>query len=255
MKTEFKIYLRIVMFFVFFVSCYSGYSQDYSSHLQDGQSFLYRKDYKKAVKSLTSCIEIRNTSIAHFNRGIAYLNLKDTCSFCNDMVQAKYMNKNNVGDKFERFCFKSDTLENNSNEIFIKRTRKGTGLEDFIVYSKIDQDTVVYVVENGQKIYTYLKNCPLYPGGNDKFRDNLMINVEYPSQVQIDGAQGTVIAAALIDIKGKIADVEVITKRNPLLDKATVDVIKKIGTFTPARLQNGVPVTYRMIIPLTFIVE
>tara|TARA_B110000259_G_C13953691_1_gene377834 strand:+ start:180 stop:605 length:426 start_codon:yes stop_codon:yes gene_type:complete len=81
----------------------------------------------------------------------------------------------------------------------------------------------------------------MYPNGK-KGIYNLIINeIIVPKKALQSNIKGKVLIKYFVGIDGYVENIEVIKSVHPLLDKAAVDVIKKMKKWTPGK-KNGKPV-------------
>ena len=248
-------FFKFLILLLFLVVSNVAYSQDYNDFFTKGERCVSKREYKLAIKYFTKAIEIRNTKEAHFNRGVARFRVDDKEGLYYDIEQSKLLLDVRAKKLFNIYCCEIDTIENNSNELILESTHKNNNFKETIIYSKATLDTIVYYKENNQKIYTQLKRKPQYSTGENAMDIFLAKNVIYPREAMVLGVQGTVIASCIIDTNGNVTNVDIITKRHPLLDNATKDVISKIGKFAPAFTNEGLAVPYKLIIPMKFFLE
>jgi protein TonB len=76
-----------------------------------------------------------------------------------------------------------------------------------------------------------------YPGGLESWKRFLIKTLRYPAAAQDNGIKGAVTVKFIVDIDGKVSDVEAISGPQELRDEA-VRVIRLSGKWTPAN-QNG----------------
>jgi len=87
------------------------------------------------------------------------------------------------------------------------------------------------------KTFTKVEIESEYPGGDAAWRRYLLKSLQYPSDAQDNGIQGTVVVQFIVDKEGMVSDVQAISGPEELRKEAE-RVIKKSGKWTPA-VQNG----------------
>ncbi len=87
------------------------------------------------------------------------------------------------------------------------------------------------------KTFTKVEIESEYPGGDAAWRRYLLKSLQYPSDAQDNGIQGTVVVQFIVDKEGLVSDVQAISGPEELRKEAE-RVIKKSGKWTPA-VQNG----------------
>ena len=91
--------------------------------------------------------------------------------------------------------------------------------------------------EDYDKTFTKVEIESEYPGGDAAWRRYLLKSLQYPSDAQDNGIQGTVVVQFIVDKEGMVSDVQAISGPEELRKEAE-RVIKKSGKWTPA-VQNG----------------
>ena len=76
-----------------------------------------------------------------------------------------------------------------------------------------------------------------YPGGQEAWKRYLIKTLRYPTQAQDNGIKGPVVVKFIVDIDGRVSNVEAISGPQELRDEA-VRVIRLSGNWMPAN-QNG----------------
>lgn len=92
---------------------------------------------------------------------------------------------------------------------------------------------------------------PEFPGGMKALMQYLQRSIRYPAICQQQGIQGRVIVQFVVDVDGSIADVQVVKRINPHLDKEAVRVISNMPKWTPG-MQRGENVRVRFTLPVGF---
>jgi len=248
-------FFKFLILLLFFVVSNLAYGQDYNTLFDKGDRALNKKHFEKAVECFSQVIEIRNTEKAHFKRGYARFKLEDKEGFRSDMEQAMYLLNKIAPKMLDKYCYRIDTIERSSNHLILERIRDTEAPKDIIIYSNNFLDTIIYSSINNQRIYSQIKRKPKYSGGEAGFQKFIAKNVEYPRQAMINGIQGTVIASVVIDKDGKVSKIKILSDRHPFLNAASIKVIQKLDKFTPAYSDEGIPVAYKMVIPISFIMQ
>jgi len=91
--------------------------------------------------------------------------------------------------------------------------------------------------EDYDKTFTKVEIESEYPGGDAAWRRYLLKSLQYPSDAQDNGIQGSVVVQFIVDKEGMVSDVQAISGPEELRKEAE-RVIKKSGKWTPA-VQNG----------------
>jgi TonB family protein len=77
------------------------------------------------------------------------------------------------------------------------------------------------------------------------------VNPTYPEEAKKQKIMGAVLLDVVLDAEGKVLDVRIIDDPHPLLSNAAAEAVRQ-WTFTPARKEDGKPVSVRMSISINF---
>lgn len=100
-------------------------------------------------------------------------------------------------------------------------------------------------------VFEYLEEMPEFPGGQTAMMKWLNANMKYPQIAQENGIQGRVMVSFIVEKDGSVSDVKVARGVDPNLDKAAIEVVKKMPKWKPG-MQTGKPVRCRFSLPVTF---
>ncbi len=98
--------------------------------------------------------------------------------------------------------------------------------------------------------FSFAEQNPEYPGGDKAMLDFISSKLQYPQMEKDNHIQGRVVVQFFVSEDGKAADVKVIEKVSPGLDKEAIRVVKML-TFIPGQKQ-GKPVPVHMTLPVNF---
>jgi len=136
-----------------------------------------------------------------------------------------------------------------------RKTQEGSN--NGIDYSLIEvQNNVVpeekhKEVEVKQQVYTFVEQMPQFPGGDDALLQYLAANIKYPEIAKRVAIEGRVIATFIVNKNGDVTDVAVVKGIGGGCDEEAVRVLKTMPHWKPGK-QNGLPVSVRMSVPITF---
>jgi protein TonB len=105
--------------------------------------------------------------------------------------------------------------------------------------------------EEENKVFEFVEQQPLFPGGNGALKDFLHNNVKYPVVAQENGVQGRVVVAFVVEKDGSISDVHVLKSVDPSLDREATRVVKSMPRWQPGK-QNGSAVRVKFNVPVSF---
>lgn len=105
--------------------------------------------------------------------------------------------------------------------------------------------------EEENKVFDFVEQQPLFPGGPAALMKYLSENTKYPVVAQENGVQGRVTVQFVVEKDGSISDVHVLRGVDPSLDKEAVRVVKSMPRWTPGK-QNGITVRVNYRVPVLF---
>ncbi|WP_227607513.1 energy transducer TonB [Hymenobacter translucens] len=108
------------------------------------------------------------------------------------------------------------------------------------------------VVEN--KVYTYVEQMPVPPGGMDALLQYISKNIKYPAMALRNQVEGKVFVAFVVGPDGAVSDVKVQKGIGGGCDEEAVRVIKGLPRWAPGK-QNGRPVSVSFTVPVTFAIK
>lgn len=104
------------------------------------------------------------------------------------------------------------------------------------------------VTWNGDSVYTKVDHMPQFKGGDEGLQRYLSMvakpNVSFSKQYRV-------YASFIVDKKGNLQQVSIVSPAIPELDAHAVEVIKGMPQFTPGT-QNGKPECVRMFLPINY---
>ena len=95
---------------------------------------------------------------------------------------------------------------------------------------------------------------PSFPGGQEALLKFLKENVKYPEQAEADSISGRVVVSFVIKPNGSVTDPRIEKSVHPLLDAEALRVISLMPKWESGH-QNGIPVSIRYNLPITFELE
>jgi protein TonB len=101
------------------------------------------------------------------------------------------------------------------------------------------------------KIYDFVEEMPMYPGGEAAMMAFLQRKINYPAIARETNVQGTVYLSFIVDKQGGIMDVKVKRGIGAGCEEEAIRVIKSMPIWTPGK-SNGRPVFVNYVLPITF---
>jgi len=114
-----------------------------------------------------------------------------------------------------------------------------------------DNTTFPYLVEVGIISKEGTEVPPSYIGGGKELFAFLSKNVKYPTESLTAGIKGVVYVQFIVDIDGRITNVEVLRGVDEYLDKEAVRVVESMPNWEPG-MQDGKVVRARFTLPINF---
>lgn len=121
--------------------------------------------------------------------------------------------------------------------------------ESFYKKGKI-QKSLNYT-ESGEIVYFIVDRMPVFIGGDDKLREYLSSEVQYPNEALDSGVQGMVFISFVVNKQGNVENAVVARGIHPLLNKEALRVIESMPAWIPGTL-NGTPENVAYTIPINF---
>lgn len=100
-----------------------------------------------------------------------------------------------------------------------------------------------FEVIGNDTIYSYTKENPQFPGGNDALQKFKTENVKYPKKIKKLGIEGMVLVRFIIEKNGSVSDIKIMRGASPALDAEAIRVTKLMPAWQPGR-ENGKPVKF-----------
>ena len=117
-----------------------------------------------------------------------------------------------------------------------------------------DVKPIVNVATTQEIIHEWVEVKARYPGGDRELYKWLNDNLEYPYAAQEAGIQGKVYVNFVVRSDGRIDNVRISRGVHPLIDKAAMDVVKKMKNWYPGE-KEGKKVSSYFTLPVTFILK
>ncbi|MDU0370767.1 TonB family protein [Hymenobacter endophyticus] len=115
-----------------------------------------------------------------------------------------------------------------------------------------ERRVVEEVLEN--KIYTYVEQMPVFPGGQEYLVKYVQASLRYPAAAVANKVEGRVFVRFVVQPTGQVDNVEVIKGLSAGCDEEAARVIKALPPFEPGK-QNGRLVAVSYTLPVTFSLE
>lgn len=100
-------------------------------------------------------------------------------------------------------------------------------------------------------VYFIVEEMPVFPGGENAFREFISNNVNYPEIAQKEGIQGKVYVTFIVDVDGAVSKTRIVRGVDPSLDKEALRVVNTLPKWTPGK-EKGKPVKVSYTVPISF---
>lgn len=105
-----------------------------------------------------------------------------------------------------------------------------------------------------QKVYQYVEQMPVFPGGQEALLQYIAKNIKYPPLALRNQVEGKVFIAFVVGPEGQVTDVKVQKGIGAGCDEEASRVIKNLPKFAPGK-QNGRAVSVSYTVPVTFAIR
>ncbi|RSK42754.1 TonB family protein [Hymenobacter perfusus] len=112
-----------------------------------------------------------------------------------------------------------------------------------------DRRVVEEVGEN--KVYTYVEQMPVFPGGQSGLINYIQASLRYPAEAAQKQVEGKVFVKFTVEPSGKAINPEIIKGLGAGCDEEVLRVIRVLPPFEPGK-QNGRTVSVSYTVPVTF---
>jgi hypothetical protein len=268
-----------MLFLLSGLTCFSIFlhAQIFLSHEQqenmirlfnEGTKYLENGGYRTADSLFTLSIKIKGHANNYFNRGIARLNLKDTCGYCHDMLMSAKFPDSEARMLAITFCQKSDTFYFDKkfrpvakDSYFYYESRSisrcttdtlvelhGKNAKEDYVTVYLDIFNIKFVsldlmaqcrIKNGKSRYFLLKDEPEFWLRNRSLYGYIVDNVKIPYEVR-----SKIVFTFLVTAEGKISEIKILPEDLSIeYQQEIARVLYSIQVTRPARVL-GKPVDY-----------
>lgn len=108
--------------------------------------------------------------------------------------------------------------------------------------------------EGETKVFTYVEQMPVFPGGEAALNKFIHDNLKYPQMSLEEGVQGVVMLRFVVLENGSVGDVQILKGLDTYCDREAKRVVQKLPRFTPGR-QQGKPVKVWFQFPIRFEIQ
>jgi len=130
-------------------------------------------------------------------------------------------------------------------------------MDTAVIFNDLRPDTLA----QGDIVFKVTEYSPIFDGcvasedpaicTQEKLRDFVNKNLEYPRWAKVRGIQGTSIATFTIDANGRVRDTGVERSMGDEMDKLVLQLVEQLPIWYPA-FHKGKPVALRYRLPVTF---
>ncbi|MDR2825137.1 MAG: energy transducer TonB [Prevotellaceae bacterium] len=143
----------------------------------------------------------------------------------------------------------AQNTENQSKKLDIDDVIKQAMEEQF---AKTAEEPIQSLDElDPDKTYLVVDVMPVFPGGRTAMLKFLTSTMQYPQDAQRRKVQGQVVCNFVVDTDGKVVDIKVEKKIDPVLDREAIRILQQMPQWIPGE-RLGRPVRVRFSIPFNF---
>lgn len=102
-----------------------------------------------------------------------------------------------------------------------------------------------------KKVWTFVSQLPVFPGGEDGLKNFIKNNLKYPTLAKEKGIEGRVIVTFVVNIDGSVSDIEILRDLGNGCSDAAIAMVKQMPLWKPA-IRDGVAVRFQYNLPVTF---
>lgn len=135
----------------------------------------------------------------------------------------------------------SDDLVKNTN----------TASLDTAAVTVVKEEEKEVVIEKPKEVFVIVEEMPEFPGGEDALRRFIAENTKYPPVARENNIQGKVYVRFVVTYDGKVDQVSIVRKVDPILEEEAIRIVKSLPTWKPGK-QRGAPVNVWYTVPITF---
>ena len=133
----------------------------------------------------------------------------------------------------------------------IKKTEVSTESTEGTETVVFEEPVKAVVQQDDNQIYTVVEQQPEFPGGMEAMMKFIQKNMKYPPQARRMGLEGRVFIGFVVNMDGRITDVNVVKGFAMDCDKEATRVIGMMPAWKPGK-QNGRAVRVRYVLPVNF---
>lgn len=237
---------------------------------EKGSKALEKKKYHEAIELLNVSIAEHPTANAYFNRAVAHYNLGDSCSFCDDLINAGSLHDSQARLLYQSKCMYShftnvipDSILKLNPTIFSIERRYHKCLPDSSLHYftksgfewRPEEDLFLKVLDfDSLNASTEVPKLPKFKGGMASMKDFIKSNIHYPAEALKNKIEGVVFVNAIIMEDGSLMNVRALTSLGYGCDEEAERVVKSMPPWKPAK-QRGKPVRVSINFPIKFKLE
>ena len=113
------------------------------------------------------------------------------------------------------------------------------------------------VLDNGSAVYTevyeydYVEQKPEFPGGRSCMIKYINSTREYPEEAYLNGIEGRVTCAFIVNSDGKVSNVQILRGVEPTLNEEAIRVVTRMPDWSPGKIDDQ-PVPTRVVCCIPF---
>jgi TonB family protein len=230
---------------------------------------LEKKKYHEAIELLTVSIADHPTANAYFNRAVAYYNLGDSCSFCDDLINAGSLHDRQAESLYQAKCMYSvlmkeipDSILQENPDVNLIEMRYHKCLPDSSIHyiTRFNTDwrpgivtnpEIVNVNTDTMEVFTVVEQMPEFNKNWKSIYEYLGVTIQYPEEAREKSIEGKVYVNYIVLADGRVANVWVMKGIGFGCDEEAVRIVQSTPRWIPGK-QRGKNVPVRMNLMVTF---
>jgi hypothetical protein len=108
------------------------------------------------------------------------------------------------------------------------------------------------LAQSSSDVFTTVSETPLYPGGDDAFRADIMSSLFYPNGETNNNLTGTVFTSFIVEKDGSISGIDSYTSLPSSFKTSAEEAIRNLQKFSVPAKHDGKIVRYKINVPIKF---
>lgn len=262
---------KIVLLFLAFIVVTASFSQSKLARksLENGSKALEEERFQEAIELFNTSINEFPSADAYYNRAVAYYYLGDSCSFCDDLINAGSLDDREAESLYQSKCMFSvltkeipDSILQENPDVNLIEKRYHKCLPDSSIHyitrfntdwrpGTVTNPEIVNVNTDTMEVFTVVEQMPVFNKNWKSIYDYIAYIIQYPSEAREKHIEGKVYVNYIVLADGRVANVWVMKGIGFGCDEEAVRIVQAMPLWTPGK-QRGKNVPVRMNLIVTF---